>query len=388
MSTRPLAWLALAAQPAFVVIWIVAGAVQPRYSHLDQPVSDLGASFARDPWLANAGIVLLGLSGLALAAALPRVLPRGRAAAVLFALFAVCMIAVAFLPLDCSLSLEACRDRVRAGDVPWQTSGHLWIGLAASVALMGTPFALAYALWRRPAGGMAPPPVAIAALAAGGVGLAIAVVAFALRDVGGDGVNERLQLLALHVWMGIVAVGILHSAPGREAPVEPVPMPPRQFFGTNWSGDGEVVLRPLWLCGRFPRRWRFRRSVDWISDELCVVRDDATFANGTQAGRRMLSGFVEPGRAEVATLDPPHARTHIVFDDDGYRVAPYELAVPFGPLALTVRCHDRHRLEPDGTLVNTIDASFLGLPVARATVRARFESDRAAAAHSAATSHQ
>jgi hypothetical membrane protein len=371
MSARPLAWLAIAVQPLFVALWIVGGALQPHYSHLERDVSDLGSAFAHDPWIVNAGILLLGLSVIALAPGLRRVLPRSRAAAALFALAGLGFAAMAFLPIDCSFALEACRDRFRAGDVSWQTQGHVWIGLAAMIVMLATPFALARALWRRPAGIMAPAPIASAALAAGLAGLLIAILAFALQDAGGDGVNERLQLLALHAWIVLVAVGILHSTSAHEAPGDPVPMSPRQFFGSEWSGAGEVALRPLWLYGRFPRRWRFRRSVDWVTDELCVVSDHATFANGTQTSRRLLCGFVEPGRAEVTTLDPPHAVSEIHFDDDGYRVAPYELAVPFGPISVTVRCHDRHRIEPDGTLVDTIDALFLGVPVARATLRAR-----------------
>src|SRR6266496_5310398 len=39
---RKLVWFALAGQLLFVVSWIVAGALEPGYSHLDQAVSELG----------------------------------------------------------------------------------------------------------------------------------------------------------------------------------------------------------------------------------------------------------------------------------------------------------------------------------------------------------
>src|SRR3954453_18644609 len=78
--TRRLVWIALAGQVLFVVSWIVAGALEPGYSHLDQAVSELGAKNAAHPLIVNAGLIVFGLSFVALGVALARVLPSRLAA--------------------------------------------------------------------------------------------------------------------------------------------------------------------------------------------------------------------------------------------------------------------------------------------------------------------
>ena len=65
-TIRALAVGAIAAQVVFVVAWIVAGALEPGYSHARQRVSELGASTAAHPWIVNGAITLLGVSFVAL----------------------------------------------------------------------------------------------------------------------------------------------------------------------------------------------------------------------------------------------------------------------------------------------------------------------------------
>src|SRR5918999_4178040 len=77
---RPLAWAAIAGQLALVAAWIVAGALEPRYSHVEHYVSVLGANGAAKPWIVNAGLVVAGPSlarlGAPLVAPLPPRPPR------------------------------------------------------------------------------------------------------------------------------------------------------------------------------------------------------------------------------------------------------------------------------------------------------------------------
>lgn len=220
-AVRVLAWAAIAGQVAFVACWILAGALQRDYSHVEQAVSDLGGEVAQHAWVMNAGIVVVGLSVAALAPGLRRTLPAraaGAAAAALFALAGAAIAAHAFLPLQCSLSSEACRDRLEARALSWQTSAHVWAGSGVELLLLATPFAIAAALWRSPSGPAAPTPVGVAALLAGlaGIGLAGAT-ALALRVAGDDafGLIQRLSLLALHLWIGLVAAGILYASRSR-----------------------------------------------------------------------------------------------------------------------------------------------------------------------------
>src|SRR4051812_38144627 len=82
-GARKLAWFALAGQVLFVASWVVAGALEPGYSHADQGVSELGARTAEHPLIVNAGLVVFGLTFVALGVALLAVLPA-RVAAALF----------------------------------------------------------------------------------------------------------------------------------------------------------------------------------------------------------------------------------------------------------------------------------------------------------------
>src|SRR5215212_3846963 len=65
---RKLVWLSFAGQAAFIASWIVAGALEPRYSHLEEGVSALAARNAAHPWIVTAGLIALGIAIGAIAA--------------------------------------------------------------------------------------------------------------------------------------------------------------------------------------------------------------------------------------------------------------------------------------------------------------------------------
>src|SRR5688500_15321921 len=77
-TERALAWAALVAQPAFVAGWLIAGALEPRYDHLRQGVSELAARNAENPAIVMTAMGLLGLSLMALGGAVGLTLPRRR----------------------------------------------------------------------------------------------------------------------------------------------------------------------------------------------------------------------------------------------------------------------------------------------------------------------
>src|SRR5436853_149913 len=80
-TARNLVWLAFAGQAAFVASWITAGAVEPHYTHVLQGVSELATRHAPHRWIVTAGLVALGASFVALAAALSLSLWPGTPAA-------------------------------------------------------------------------------------------------------------------------------------------------------------------------------------------------------------------------------------------------------------------------------------------------------------------
>src|SRR3954452_14667519 len=128
-TARGLTWVALAGQVVFIAAWVVAGALEPGYSHVDQAVSELAARTAAHPGIVTAGIVAFGLSFAALGIALPAALPRRRAsrsAAALFVAAGSAIVLSAAFRLDCGPSVEHCRDLWRHGALSWQQDAHVW----------------------------------------------------------------------------------------------------------------------------------------------------------------------------------------------------------------------------------------------------------------------
>jgi hypothetical protein len=67
------------------------------------------------------------------------------------------------------------------------------------------------------------------------------------------------------------------------------------------------------------------------------------------------------------TYDDMLGGTEVRLRSDGYGLGPYTMlvAAPGLPLRLPVRCTDSCRLEPDGSLIDSIDLSMLGVRVGR-----------------------
>ena len=365
-SIRSLAWFAIAAQAVFVAAWIVAGALQPHYSASDSGVSALAAHGMRDPWIAMAGFVVLGLGVAALAPGLRAVLPRRRRQPPRGGLFVIAgagFVVAGLSRLDCDLSQAACNARFDAGSLSWHTSLHVWAGVATEVALVLTPFALAYVLW--------PSPVGVLALTCGTTGITIGVAGVILHGAGApDGVVERIELAFTHAWVVIVAAGILYET--RRAPKlsAPAALRPRDFFGSAWSGEGVALGVPAFLWRRFGPRFTLTRETTWHSEQVALVRDRAVLSNGRVEERVRYARFVDPSHIHVSSDDMPDG-AEVTIDEEGYRISPYRVLAPVGPLRFILRSRDQASVEPDGTLHYIARLSWYGLPVARLEMRAR-----------------
>jgi uncharacterized protein DUF998 len=361
-------WVALAGQAVFIASWIVAGALEPGYSHLGDYVSSLGAKDAAHPWIVDTGIVALGASVVLLGVALLHVLPRRRAAAVAALLFAGAGVAIAIggpFRTDCSFAAQSCEDAWRAGRLSGATDVHLWAGLVAQVLFVLTPFAIARALW--------PTPVAGASLLAGGFGLVFGVAGFFGGGWdAGAGLVQRAGLGILHLWVLIVAVGILYATRAEPRPGRLVPVRPRDFFAKAWSGDGEMTMRPFFLGRFFRQRFSATRRSVWLSDTLFRLEDEADFGDGRSQRRRTYCEFVAEDHVRLTAGDFPDG-ADVWLEEGGYRTTPFRMAFPLGPLPALVRCHDLSTVEPDGTLVQTFEARDLvfGIPLGRVTFRVR-----------------
>ena len=365
---RRLAWLALAGQVLFIASWIVAGALEPGYSHLDEGVSALGSRDAEHAWIVGAGLVVEGLSLAVLGPALLSILPRRRSARVAAACFVIAGAGIALsglLPIDCSLEIDArCRRLSDAGSLSWQHYVHLWLGLPIQVALSVSSLAIVRALWPRP--------VAIALLAGAVPAIVFGILSIPVYEVDGapGGLVQRVGWAIIHLWVLLVAGGVLHATRPEPRMPEPAPLRPREFFGRAWSGEGQLLLRPELLWRRYAPRFRASREVTWLSDETFVLEDRAEFRGGHVEARRRFCELVAPDHFRVTSVDLIEP-TEVWIDEAGFRVAPYRVRVPYGPVGITLRCSDELRVEPDGTLVDQIDMRFLGVRVVRVLVRAR-----------------
>jgi hypothetical protein len=367
-TARALVWAAFAGQVLFFASWIVAGALEPHYSHVDSYVSELAARDAAHPWIETVGLAALGLSLLALGVALATALPRRRALpAAAFALAGAAVVLAAIFPLDCATTIShQCKALQDASELSWQHYAHLWLGLAETVFLVLTPFALAHALW--------PSTTAAVLLASGTIGIAVGVLSTFGHDASGaaDGLIQRLGFVVVLIWVALVGAWLLWATRGAPRTSALIPMRPREFLARSWSGEGELVLRPFFLGRLFAQRVEARRESVWISESVWRIDDEAYFGAGRFERRHMFCEFVSDSHVRLTGNDLVDG-ADVWLEPEGFRLSEWRMAWPIGPFPLIVRCADRSYFEPDGTFVNVIDIYSLGLrvPVARVTFRMR-----------------
>jgi hypothetical protein len=366
-TARALVWTAFGGQALFFASWIVAGAVEPHYSHVQRYVSELSARNAAHPWIETVGLAAFGVSLVALGAAVFAGLPRRRLLpAALFALAGAAGLATAIFPLDCSTTVDHhCKVLQDASALSWHHYTHLWAGLANRVFLVLTPFALARALW--------PGTSAAVLLSCGATGIAIGVLtAFGDSPGAASGLIQRVGLAVVLIWVLLVGVWILWATRGSARTSALIPMRPREFLARRWTGGGVLVLRPFFLGRLFAQRVEARRESVWISDSVWRIDDEAYFGDGRFERRQMYCEFVSDSHVRLTANDLPDG-ADVWLEPEGFRLSEFRMAWPVGPFPVIVRCVDRSYFEPNGTFVNLIDIYSLGLriPVARVTFRMR-----------------
>jgi hypothetical protein len=207
---RALALFAFAAQVIFILGWILAGALERGYSPVRSFISELGRRGAANAWIFDLSVVVWGLGFIALGIASASALRGqrwGKALPSLCVLAGVFAVLDAPLRLDCAATVEhLCRAREAAGALSWRHYGHEWSSLGIEVALVLTPFALAVSAW--------PSRLARLVLGAGVAVLLARATTYLLSGGfnGHNGLEQRLWLLVVHVWVAICACALLAEA--------------------------------------------------------------------------------------------------------------------------------------------------------------------------------
>jgi hypothetical membrane protein len=208
--TLLLAWAASLAQVVFVSGWVLAGALEPRYSSVRQYISELGRHGAANPWIFTIFVGIWGLGFIALALAIVpslRTRPLPLAMPLLFALAGLCAILVGWLQMDCAPTVSAvCKSHETAGALSWHHYAHEWVSLGISVSLLLTGFAFARSAW--------PSRLARLVLSGALVLLTVWIVTFMLHDsfTGYQGLAERLWALVAQLWALLCATVVILEA--------------------------------------------------------------------------------------------------------------------------------------------------------------------------------
>ncbi|MFZ2114117.1 MAG: DUF998 domain-containing protein [Solirubrobacteraceae bacterium] len=208
--TLLLAWAAILTQVVFVGGWVLGGALEPRFSHVRQYISELGRNGAANPWIFTIFVGVWGLGFIALAVAIVpslRTRPWPLAMSVFFAIAGVCAISVGWLHMDCSPTVSTvCKSREATGALSWHHYAHEWVSFGIKVSLLTTGFAFARSAW----------PSRLARLVLGGALLLLVagIVTFVLHDsfTGYQGLEERLWSLVAQLWALVCAMVLILEA--------------------------------------------------------------------------------------------------------------------------------------------------------------------------------
>jgi len=219
-----LAWGAVGAiaQVAFLAGWLIADTWQrPRYSSIKNSISDLQAATAPHAWFPIACFAVggLGTFGFAVFGLRPALARAGKVAA-----YTPWMLAVAGLAIGNSFPLIPCQ-RIAAGctaHAQLHSPGGMTDAVVATIAfliLAATPFPLwrrlkALPEWRRLK------PVMMAARVIGPICFILLVV---FSDSGPAGLVERILAATLSLWIGALAITLIHNT--RHALSSPTSVP-------------------------------------------------------------------------------------------------------------------------------------------------------------------
>lgn len=194
----------------------------------------------------------------------------------------------------------------------------------------------------------------------------MAAIALGSSESVAGGLLQRIGFAVIHLWVLIVAAGVLWELRGDARPGDLVPIRPRDFLARAWTGEGELVIWPYFIGRRLARRFSVAREATWLSDGIWRFDDEAHYGHGHIQKRRTYCEFVTEDHVRLTAGDLPDG-ADVQLEEGGYRITPWRMTWTIGPLSLPVRCRDLSRVGADGTFMNVIEASapVIGLPLAQ-----------------------
>jgi hypothetical membrane protein len=198
MNPSKIATIALLGLVGFVLAVVVAGAVTPGYSPVQEYISALAARTSPHPWIMTTGFACLAVSTVVAAMALSRRLTGTSSivGSVLLGLAGLALVGSAAFRLDCSPTVESCAAAEVAGTVSGQHVLHNLVSLLSHVLLVIAYLVLSRAL-RRSSG--------LARLARPTLVISLATLAFIVGLVITDfgqvgGIVQRVVVVVAYGW--------------------------------------------------------------------------------------------------------------------------------------------------------------------------------------------
>lgn len=141
------------------------------------------------------------------------------------------------------------------------------------------------------------------------------------------------------------------------------PRQPTRFFRGTWTGEGDLVPRPLlrWIVRR--ERLRVTTEPVWLSDSIWLVKDRFELSSGRGLDRKMFCELVRPDLIHV-TADGMPGGAYIQVYDRGFRFMPYLVVVNNRGLSVCLRCRDENTLDERGFIHDLVKMYFWGVRVA------------------------
>lgn len=164
----------------------------------------------------------------------------------------------------------------------------------------------------------------------------------------------------------IVATGVLWETRRPRGPGDLIPMRPRDFLARAWSGEGELVLWPYGMVATSHDASRSPATRSGSPIASGASRSASDYGDGRVQRRSTYCEFVSDDHVRLTASDLPDG-ADVMLGEGGYRIAPWRMNWPLGPISLPIRCRDVSRVAPEGTFVNVIEArtAVFDLPLAQ-----------------------